>query len=263
MTTELELPQHPSREHAGPAPAVVSRATNVSRVYGEGASAFYALRDVSVEFHRGEFTAIMGPSGSGKSTLMHVLAGLDAPTHGSVTLEGTELVGLGDDALTETRRLHMGFVFQAFNLAPTLNVLENIRLPHSLGRNKTAYDSAWENHLVNRLGLESLVSHRPDELSGGQQQRVALARALVGKPSVVFADEPTGNLDIKTGREVLSLLSSLAREQNYSVVMVTHDATAASYADRVLFLADGQISRDIQRSSPEQISNIMLSEVMD
>lgn len=240
---------------------LVSRATKVSRRYGEGTGTRWALSDVSIGFERGKFTAIMGPSGSGKSTLMHVLAGLDAPTRGSVTLDGSELVGLNDDALTEIRRTHMGFVFQSFNLAPTLDIRENIRLPHSLARKSTPYDEAWETYLIETLGLQPYLAQRPSQLSGGQQQRVAVARALANKPAVVFADEPTGNLDLATGREVLQLLSALSREQNYSIIMVTHDATAASYADRVVFLADGKISRDIPRSSAATISQLMLAEV--
>ncbi|MFC4225164.1 ABC transporter ATP-binding protein [Lysinibacter cavernae] len=251
-------------DHSAAAPSnsgVVSQATRVSRRYGEGAGTRWALSDVTIGFERGKFTAIMGPSGSGKSTLMHVLAGLDAPTRGSVTLEGSELVGLNDDALTEIRRTHMGFVFQSFNLAPTLDIRENIRLPHSLSRKSAPYDEAWEAYLIETLGLQPYLAQRPSELSGGQQQRVAVARALVNKPAVVFADEPTGNLDLATGREVLQLLSTLSREQNYSVIMVTHDATAASYADRVVFLADGCISKDIPKSTAATISQLMLAEV--
>jgi putative ABC transport system ATP-binding protein len=220
----------------------VVAARDVTRVYGEGETAVHALRGVSVEFPRGQFAAIMGPSGSGKSTLMHILAGLDRPTSGSVTIDGKEIVGLGDVELTKLRRDKVGFVFQFFNLLPMLSAAENIELPLSIARRRP--DQAWLEELIGAVRLDDRLDHRPDELSGGQQQRVAIARALLPRPAVVFGDEPTGNLDSKTGADVLRLLRRAVDEYGQTIVMVTHDAFAAAEADRVLFLRDGGIVRD-------------------
>ncbi|MFJ4676379.1 MULTISPECIES: ABC transporter ATP-binding protein [unclassified Kitasatospora] len=222
--------------HTGLAAA---RATGLNKVYGEGETRVVALDDVSVSFGRGEFTAIMGPSGSGKSTLMHCMAGLDKVTSGSATIGETELVGLRDKQLTKLRRDKIGFVFQAFNLLPTLTALENITLPMDIAGSKV--DRAWLDRVVETVGLSGRLSHRPAQLSGGQQQRVACARALASKPEIIFADEPTGNLDSRSGAEILSFLRNSVRELGQTVVMVTHDPVAASYADRVVFLADGRI----------------------
>ncbi|RPE32915.1 ABC transporter ATP-binding protein [Kitasatospora cineracea] len=222
--------------HTGLAAA---RATGLNKVYGEGETRVVALDDVSVSFGRGEFTAIMGPSGSGKSTLMHCMAGLDKVTSGSATIGDTELVGLKDKQLTRLRRDKIGFIFQAFNLLPTLTALENITLPMDIAGGKV--DRAWLDRVVETVGLSGRLSHRPAQLSGGQQQRVACARALASKPEIIFADEPTGNLDSRSGAEILSFLRNSVRELGQTVVMVTHDPVAASYADRVVFLADGRI----------------------
>ena len=216
--------------------------SGLSRRYGEGEAAVNALVDVSVEFPAGELTAIMGPSGSGKSTLMHLLAGLDGPTAGTVSIEGVELTSLDDDALTDLRRDKLGFVFQAFNLLPVLTAEENILLPLSIAGRKP--DGAWYDQLIDTVGLRDRLSHRPAELSGGQQQRVALARALVSRPAVVFADEPTGNLDSHASGEVLELLRRSVDDLGQTVIMVTHDPDAAAYADRVLELADGRVVGD-------------------
>ncbi|MER5620449.1 ABC transporter ATP-binding protein [Streptosporangium sp. NPDC002544] len=211
----------------------------VSKVYGKGQSAVAALREVSVAIPRGTFTAVMGPSGSGKSTFLHCAAGLDVPSSGSVRLGGTELAGMNETRLTELRRQRVGFVFQMFNLVSSLTVLENITLPLRLAGVRP--DQAWLSEVVNRVGLEGRTTHRPAQLSGGQQQRVAIARALVTRPEVVFGDEPTGALDTMTAREVLGLLRDVVSVMGQTVVMVTHDPVAASYADTVLFLADGRI----------------------
>jgi putative ABC transport system ATP-binding protein len=226
------------------ADAVVA-ARDVTRVYGEGEAAVHALRGVSVEFPCGQFAAIMGPSGSGKSTLMHILAGLDRPTSGSVEIDGTEIVGLGDLELTRLRREKVGFVFQFFNLLPILTAAENIELPLAIARRRP--DRAWLDELVAAVRLEERLDHRPNELSGGQQQRVAIARALLPRPAVVFGDEPTGNLDSKTGADVLHLLRRAVDEYGQTIVIVTHDAFAAAEADRVLFLRDGEIVLDEPR----------------
>jgi len=228
-----------------------SRARALTKVYGSGNAEVRALDGVDVDFAAGAFTAIMGPSGSGKSTLMHLLAGLDDATSGTVHLGTTQISSLGDDALTRLRRDRVGFVFQSFNLLPMLTAEQNIVLPLDLaGR---APDRAWFDTLVSTLGLHGRLTHRPSELSGGQQQRVAIARALVTQPEVVFADEPTGNLDSRSGAEVLSFLRRSVRELGRTVIMVTHDPTAAAYADRVLLLADGQIAGDIADPSPESV----------
>src|SRR4051795_10348045 len=217
-------------------------ATGVSRRFGTGETAVHALRDVSVELERGRFTAVMGPSGSGKSTLLHVLAGLDRPDDGSVRIDGTEIVGLDDKRLTDLRRDEIGFVFQAFNLLPVLTAEENVVLPLRLaGRD---VDQGWIDRLLDTVGLDDRRTHRPAELSGGQQQRVAIARALASRPAVVFADEPTGNLDSTSSAEVLALLRRSVDEFGQTVVMVTHDPEAASHADRLIVLRDGLIVHD-------------------
>ena len=238
---------------------LVARVANLTKSYGTEENRVTALSDVSIGIRRGEFTAIMGPSGSGKSTLMHIMAGLDSATSGQVWLGDTEITSLGDTALTILRRRRVGFVFQSFNLVPTLDILGNILLPFELdGRKPTDAEGDWIDELVASLGLEDRLRHRPHELSGGQQQRVAIARALGTRPDLVFADEPTGNLDSRTGREVLSLLASASKDYGQSIAMVTHDPIAASYADRILFLADGRVVEDRERSTPEQISSFML-----
>lgn len=231
----------------------------VSRIYGEGTGRVAALDEVSVDIHRGGFTAIMGPSGSGKSTFMNVAAGLDDATSGEVLLAGAALTHLGDDARTTLRRNEVGFVFQAFNLVPTLSARENILLPFELaGRQVDAEQQRWIDHLVVTLGLSDRIEHRPSELSGGQQQRVAIARALASRPSIIFADEPTGNLDSRSSREVLTLLRTAAREYGQTIAMVSHDPVAASYADRILVIADGRLVGDHGALSPQQISDLLI-----
>jgi putative ABC transport system ATP-binding protein len=239
---------------------LAARVHQLTKTYGTGASEVRALDGVTVGIRRGEFTAIMGPSGSGKSTLMHIFAGLDAPTSGRAWIGDTEITGLSDLELTILRRRRVGFVFQAFNLVPTLDAIGNILLPFDLdGRRPTAMEKARIDGLVESLGLASRLRHRPHELSGGQQQRVAIARALATAPDLVFADEPTGNLDSRSGREVLALLRAASGEHGQSIAMVTHDPIAASHADRVLFLGDGRIVADKPRQSAEEISAYMLA----
>jgi putative ABC transport system ATP-binding protein len=234
----------------GNAGAVVV-AHDVTRRYGEGDTAVDALRGISLEMAKGNLTAVMGPSGSGKSTLMHILAGLDKPTAGTVTVSGTEITTLKDSDLTKLRRQHIGFVFQFFNLLPMLTAEENVVLPLSLaGRNP---ERKWVDELIAEVGLAERRRHRPSELSGGQQQRVAIARALVSRPTVVFADEPTGNLDSQTSGEILSLLRGAVDMYGQTTVMVTHDATAAAIADRILFLADGRIAKELGPSSAHEV----------
>jgi putative ABC transport system ATP-binding protein len=218
-------------------------ATDLVRDYGEGDTAVHALRGVSVAVERNRLTAVMGPSGSGKSTLMHLLAGLDTPSSGDVTIDGTHLGGLDDDELTRLRRSHIGFIFQFFNLLPMLTAQENILLPLSIAG--VTPDPAWVDDLIERVGLTDRRGHRPSEMSGGQQQRVAIARALVSQPVILFADEPTGNLDSTTSGEILALLRQAVDHYGQTTLMVTHDADAAAVADRVLFLADGVVVRDI------------------
>ncbi len=230
-------------------------AREVVRRYGDGDTAVDALRGVSVEIEQGKLTAVMGPSGSGKSTLMHILAGLDKPTAGEVTVAGVDITGLDDAELTTLRRDHIGFIFQFFNLLPMLTAAENIALPLKLAGDKP--DPAWLAELVDTVGLSERLAHRPSELSGGQQQRVAVARALVSRPSVMFADEPTGNLDSTTSGEILSLLRTSVDLLGQTTVMVTHDAHAAAIADRVLFLADGDIVRDIGVCSAHRILEVL------
>ncbi|NLG54815.1 MAG: ABC transporter ATP-binding protein [Rhodococcus sp.] len=232
-----------------------ARAQSLSKLYGAGDTQVAALSDVSVEFARGEFTAIMGPSGSGKSTLMHCLAGLDDATSGSVFLGDTELTGLSDKEMTRLRRDRIGFVFQSFNLVPTLTALENITLPSAIaGRSP---DEKWLKEVLSRLGLQERLGHRPGELSGGQQQRVACARALASQPEIIFGDEPTGNLDSQSSAEVLSILRAAVDEFGQTVVIVTHDPRAAAYADRVVFLADGRIVDELRGPSAESVLDRM------
>ncbi|MFD1813466.1 ABC transporter ATP-binding protein [Rhodococcus gannanensis] len=232
-----------------------ARAVALTKIFGAGDASVTALDAVDVDFATGAFTAIMGPSGSGKSTLLHCLAGLDDPTAGRVYLGDTDLTLLGDRGLTELRRDRMGFVFQSFNLLPVVTAAENMLLPMRLAGARP--DSGWFDEVVTRLGLAGRLSHRPHELSGGQQQRVAVARALLPRPDVVFADEPTGNLDSQSGAEVLSLLRSSVREFGQTVVMVTHDPVAASYADRVVLLADGRPAGEIDDPTPDSVVRVM------
>jgi putative ABC transport system ATP-binding protein len=231
--------------------ATAAAATDLVKVYGSGPTAVRALDGVSAGFARGQFHAIMGPSGSGKSTLMHCLAGLDTATSGSVRLGGRELAGLSDRALTRLRRTSVGFVFQSFNLLPTLTAEQNIRLPLDLAG--AAPEPGWWDTVITATGLASRLAHRPAELSGGQQQRVACARALITRPDVVFADEPTGNLDSRSGAEVLGFLRTCARELDQTVILVTHDPVAASYAGRVVFLADGQVVGELLDPTPQTV----------
>jgi putative ABC transport system ATP-binding protein len=235
----------------------IVEAHEVCRRYGEGEAAVDALADVSVSFPSGRFAAIMGPSGSGKSTLMHILAGLDRPNSGSVKLDGVELSDLEDRKLTQLRRDQIGFIFQTFNLLPVLSAEENILLPLSIAGRKP--DQQWLDRLIDTVGIRDRLHHRPAELSGGQQQRVAVARALVSRPSVVFADEPSGNLDSKASDDVLELLRHAVDDFSQTVVMVTHDAHAASFADRLLVLVDGRIAHDGEATSAEQALDLMKS----
>jgi putative ABC transport system ATP-binding protein len=220
-----------------------ARAVHLSKVYGSGETTVAALRDVSIDFHRGRFSAIMGPSGSGKSTLMHCLAGLDSITSGSAMIGDVEINRLDDKALTMLRREAVGFIFQSFNLIPTLTALENITLPMDIAGRKL--DQAWFDSVIDTVGLRDRLKHKPSELSGGQQQRVACARALASRPAIIFADEPTGNLDSRAGAEVLGLLKRSVREMGQTIVMVTHDPVAAAWADRIVFLADGTFTDEM------------------
>ena len=239
---------------------LAARVQQLTKTYGSGGSAVTALDALTVGIRRGDFTAIMGPSGSGKSTLMHIMAGLDAPTRGRAWIGDTEITGLSDLELTILRRRRVGFVFQAFNLVPTLDAMANITLPFDLdGRRPSALERARIDGLVETLGLTDRLRHRPHQLSGGQQQRVAIARALATAPDLVFADEPTGNLDSRSGREVLGLLAAASRDHGQSIAMVTHDPIAASHADRVIFLGDGRIVADKPRQTAEEISAYMLA----
>ena len=242
-----------ARDGAADRRVVVAR--ELTRRYGEGSTAVDALRGVSLEVQRGELVAVMGPSGSGKSTLMHVLAGLDTPTSGTVTIAGIEITGLDDAELTRLRREHIGFVFQFFNLLPMLSAEENVLLPLSIAGEKP--DQRWVTELFERTGLAARRAHRPAELSGGEQQRVAIARALVTRPTILFADEPTGNLDSKTSGEILDLLRASADDYGQTIVMVTHEPRAASIADRILFLADGLIVKELLEADSGEVLSVM------
>ena len=245
----------PTRPGTGREAPFAARANDVWKVYGSGEAEVVALRGVSVELERGAFTAIMGPSGSGKSTLMHCLAGLDAVTRGEVHIGDTLVTGLKDKALTRLRREQVGFVFQQFNLLPTLSAEENILLPLSIAGRKP--DAGWFDTVIDTVGLRDRLKHRPSQLSGGQQQRVACARALVSRPEVIFADEPTGNLDSRSGAEVLGFLRDSVRRFGQTIVMVTHDPNAASYADRVIFLADGAVVDELRNPTAETVLDTM------
>jgi putative ABC transport system ATP-binding protein len=238
-----------------PTLVAAAAALNASKIYGKDDSEVRALDDVTVDFAEGQFTAIMGPSGSGKSTLMHCLAGLDTLTSGKVFVDGTDLSGLSDRELTVLRREQVGFIFQAYNLIPTLTALENITLPLDLGG--VDVDQAWLNDVVHAVKLESRLTHRPSELSGGQQQRVAVARALASRPKIIFADEPTGNLDSRSGAEILAFMRHAVSDLGQTIVMVTHDPVAAAYADRVVFLADGKVVDEVTSPTSEQVLDRM------
>jgi len=234
---------------------IAARAINLVKLYGHGDNQVRALDGLSVEFRRGEFTAIMGPSGSGKSTLMHCLAGLDVATSGTVAIGSTDLTGLSDKKMTKLRRDRIGFVFQAYNLVPTLTAIENITLPLDIAGKKP--NAQWLQQIITTLGLADRLTHRPSELSGGQQQRVACARALVSQPEIIFGDEPTGNLDSRSSGEVLGILRESVNRLGQTVVIVTHDPRAASYADRVVFLADGHIVDEMRQPTAERVLDHM------
>jgi putative ABC transport system ATP-binding protein len=241
----------PPVDHAAVTPGAAARAVDARKTYGRGESEVNALDGVTAGFHAGQFTAIMGPSGSGKSTLMHSVAGLDTLTSGDVFIGDVNLGTLNDKQLTQLRRDRIGFIFQAFNLVPTLTAMENITLPLMLAGRKA--DQGWLDLVIDTVGLGSRLKHRPSELSGGQQQRVAVARALASRPQIIFADEPTGNLDSRTGGEILAFMRTAVREMGQTIVMVTHDPTAASYADRALFLADGRVVDDMADPTPDMV----------
>jgi putative ABC transport system ATP-binding protein len=255
MTAVLTA-SHEATTHQPPA-APAARAIGATKAYGKGESEIRALDRIDVEFHAGQFTAIMGPSGSGKSTLMHALAGLDELTEGQVLIGDVDITTLNDKKLTQLRRDRLGFIFQAFNLVPTLTALENITLPMDLAGRKA--DKEWLDLVVSTVGLSQRLKHRPSELSGGQQQRVAVARALAGRPDLVFADEPTGNLDSRTGAEILAFMRQAVQDLGQTIVMVTHDPVAASYADRVVFLADGRIVDELLNPTAESVLDRMKS----
>ena len=236
---------------------IAASATSATKVYGSGDDAVYALRNVTVDFYEGQFTAIMGPSGSGKSTLMHCIAGLDELSSGSAIIDGIDLSTLKDKNLTELRREKIGFVFQSYNLVPTLTANENIRLPLMLGNNKG--DEAWIQKVIDTVHLQDRLTHRPSELSGGQQQRVAVARALASQPRIIFADEPTGNLDSITGAEILTFMRKAVDDLGQTIVMVTHDPVAAAYADRIIFLADGHIVNEMTEPTADRVLDLMKS----
>ncbi|RLV10562.1 peptide ABC transporter ATP-binding protein [Streptomyces griseocarneus] len=238
-----------------PTAGVAAATTDLSKVYGSGDTQVTALDRVSIAFREGEFTAIMGPSGCGKSTLMHCAAGLDAPSSGSVRIGTTELNTLNDRQLTELRRDRIGFIFQAFNLLPTLTALENITLPLTIAGRKP--DQQWLDRVISMVGLSQRLGHRPAQLSGGQQQRVAVARALASRPAIIFGDEPTGNLDSRAGAEVLGFLRDSVHELGQTVVMVTHDPVAAGYADRVVFLSDGRLADEMTYPTPDRVLDRM------
>jgi putative ABC transport system ATP-binding protein len=251
MTSTMTEEHAAQQETAG----AVVQADEITRIYGKGETAVHALNGCSVAVGNGELTAVMGPSGSGKSTMMHILAGLDRPTSGSVRIQGIDITELGDNELTKLRRQHIGFIFQFFNLLPMLTAEENVRLPLELSGGKV--DEEWVEEVIKRTGLSDRKTHRPAELSGGQQQRVAIARALASRPTVIFADEPTGNLDSTTSKEILDLLREMVSNYGQTMVMVTHDANAAAIADRVLFLADGCIVKELRGSDAGQILSAM------
>ena len=240
------------------------RAEGLSKVYGSGGTQVAALREIDLVIEAGRLTAIMGPSGSGKSTLMHLLAGLDQPTSGAVWYDDVDITGLDDRRLTALRRTEIGFVFQAFNLVPTLTVLENVLLPFELGGVRADRGRLdWIEERIAELGLTAMLERRPHQLSGGQQQRVAIARALAIRPRLIFADEPTGNLDSRTGRGVLEMLESATRAHDQAVVLVTHDPVAAAHADRVLFISDGEIVHDVERTDASTLSEMVLELAVD
>ncbi|WP_435880631.1 ABC transporter ATP-binding protein [Streptomyces zaomyceticus] len=269
MTTAVTTPRHGGDDEgaarsaslrdggraAGGSTAVAARARQVVKAYGSGETRVVALDSVDVDIARGQFTAIMGPSGSGKSTLMHCLAGLDTVTSGEIFLDETEITRLKDKKLTQLRRDRIGFIFQAFNLLPTLSAIENITLPMDIAGRKP--DAEWLRRVVDTVGLSERLKHRPNELSGGQQQRVAVARALAARPEIIFGDEPTGNLDSRAGAEVLGFLRTSVDELGQTIVMVTHDPVAASYADRVLYLADGRIVDEMLRPTADAVLDRM------
>ncbi|MFJ5079722.1 ABC transporter ATP-binding protein [Streptomyces sp. NPDC088553] len=269
MTTAVTIPRHGGDDEgaargaslrgggreAGGSTAVAARARQVVKAYGSGETRVVALDSVDVDIARGQFTAIMGPSGSGKSTLMHCLAGLDTVTSGEIFLDETEITRLKDKRLTQLRRDRIGFIFQAFNLLPTLSAIENITLPMDIAGRKP--DAEWLRRVVDTVGLSERLKHRPNELSGGQQQRVAVARALAARPEIIFGDEPTGNLDSRAGAEVLGFLRTSVDELGQTIVMVTHDPVAASYADRVLYLADGRIVDEMLRPTADAVLDRM------
>ena len=248
MTTSSILNPPPTAE-------IAAAAVDAVKIYGKGDIEVRALDGISVQFPRGQFTAIMGPSGSGKSTLMHCLAGLDTLTSGHALIGPVDLTTLDEKNLTLLRRDQVGFVFQAYNLVPTLNALENIRLPLDLARRDP--DQAWLDHVINTVGLRDRLTHRPTELSGGQQQRVAVARALASRPAIIFADEPTGNLDSRTGAEILTFMREVVDTYGQTIVMVTHDPTGASYADRVVFLADGRVAGEMMEPTAQKVLDRM------
>ncbi len=251
MSSTAESPPHAL------AITAAARAVGLSKVYGEGDAAVRALDDVSVEFERARFTAIMGPSGSGKSTLLHCMAGLDTPTSGQVFIGDVDVTMLSEKALTLLRRRKVGFVFQAYNLVPTLTARENITLPLDIAGEDP--DQAWFDQVVDTVGIRDRLTHRPAELSGGQQQRVAAGRALVTRPEIVFADEPTGNLDSKSGLEILTFLRAAVKDHDQTIVMVTHDASAASFADRIVFLGDGKVVDEMHEPTTERIHDRLKS----
>ncbi|WP_151774471.1 ABC transporter ATP-binding protein [Streptomyces abyssomicinicus] len=253
MTSAVTIPKSGG---TGRTSAVAARARQVVKAYGSGETRVVALDSIDIDLMRGEFTAIMGPSGSGKSTLMHCLAGLDTVTSGQIFLDDTEVTGLKDKKLTQLRRDQVGFVFQAFNLVPTLNALENITLPLDIAGRKP--DQAWLDQVVETVGLSGRLKHRPAQLSGGQQQRVAVARALASRPQIIFGDEPTGNLDSRAGAEILGFLRRSVDDFGQTIVMVTHDPVAASYADRVVYLADGRIVDEMRTPTAEAVLDRML-----
>jgi putative ABC transport system ATP-binding protein len=252
----MAVREEPTGDLAVPASAAVE-ARGLTRRYGEGATAVDALRGIDIEVRSGELVAVMGPSGSGKSTLMHILAGLDKPTSGTVTIAGTEITALDDSRLTRLRRKHIGFVFQFFNLLPMLNAEENVVLPLSIAGEKP--DKVWLDELLAKMGLDKRRDHRPSELSGGEQQRVAIARSLVSRPTILFADEPTGNLDSKTGGEILELIRDSVDAYGQTTVMVTHEPRAASTADRILFLSDGLIVKEQREGTAADVLAVMSS----